>query len=38
MRGEEIPDYANKYTWNILHSNIDSHRQQLIPDYPGGGL
>ena len=38
IRGVNIPVNANKSTWNILHSFIDSQNQILISEYPGGGL
>ena len=38
IKGEDLPDYANNYTWNILRSYIDAHSQRLIDKYPGGGL
>ena len=34
VRGEEIPDYDKKKTWNLLHAYIDVHSQRLIDEYP----
>ena len=38
IRGKYLRDYSNKYTWNILHSYVDSHSQRLIYEYTGDGL
>ena len=34
-REEDLPDYANKATWKILHAYIDAHSQIFIYEYPG---
>ena len=38
IRGEEIPDYAKKATWNLLHAYIDAHSQILIDKFTGYGV
>ena len=38
IRGEEIPDYAKKFTWNLLRAYIDAHSQILIDEFPGYGI
>ena len=35
IRGEEIPDYAKKATWNVLHAYIDVTSQILVYECPG---
>ena len=35
IRGEDLPDYAKKSTYNILHAYIYAHIQRLIYGYPG---
>ena len=37
IRGEDLPDYSEKPTWNLLHTYIDAHSQLLIDKYPGYG-
>ena len=34
-RGEEIPDYDKKFTWNLLREYIDAHSQILVDECPG---
>ena len=38
IRGENLPDYANKDTCNLLHVYIDAHNQGSIYKYTGDGL
>ena len=38
IREEEIPDYAKKAIWNLLHAYINSHSQILIYGFPGYGV
>ena len=38
IRGEQLPDYAKKTTWKILHAYIDAHNQKLIDEYLGDGV
>ena len=38
IRGEDLPDYAKKATWNILHTYIYAHNQILIDEYSGDGV
>ena len=38
IRGEDIPDYAKRVIFNLLHSYIDAHDQILIDEYPGDGV
>ena len=38
IRGEELPYYAKKTTWNLLHVYIDAHSQRLIDKCLGYGL
>ena len=33
IREEELPDYAKKDRWNLLHSYIDAHSQILIDEF-----
>ena len=35
IRGEDLPYYAKKSTWNLFHAYIDSHSQILNDKYPG---
>ena len=37
IRGEDLPDYAKKYTCNLLHAYIDANSQGLINEYPVDG-
>ena len=30
IRGEDLPDYSKKDTWNLLHTYIDAYSQRLI--------
>ena len=38
IRGEDLPDYSKKATWNLLHTYIDAHSQRLIDEYTGDGV
>ena len=38
IRGEYLPDYAKKATWNLLHTYIDVHSQRSIDEYPKYGV
>ena len=38
IRGEEIPDDAKNYTWNLFRAYIDAHSQILIYECPGDGV
>ena len=38
IRGEELPDYARKATWNLLDAYIDAHSQILIDEFTGDGV
>ena len=35
IRGEDLPDYAKKATWNLLHAYIYANDQILIHERPG---
>ena len=37
-RGEEIPEYSKKATWNLLHAYIYVHTQRLIDECPVYGV
>ena len=34
IRGEEIPDYAKKATWNLLHAYIYENSKKLVDECP----
>ena len=36
--GEEILDYAKKFTWNLFRVYIDAHSQILLYECPGDGV
>ena len=38
IRGEEIPYYSKKATWNILHEYIDVHSKRVIDEFQGYGV
>ena len=38
IRGEELPYYAKKFTWDLFHQNIDEHSQRFIDECPGYGV
>ena len=38
IRGEYLPDYAKKDTWNLLHAYMDAQSQIFIDEYPGYGV
>ena len=38
IRGEDLPDYNKKATWNLLHACIDAHNLILIDDCPVDGV
>ena len=38
IRGEELPYFAKKNTWNPLHTYIDAHSQRIIDEYTGYGV
>ena len=38
IRGEYLPDYSKKFTWNLLHAYINVHSQILIDEYPVDGV
>ena len=38
IRGEDLPDYDKKSTWNILYAYIYAHSQRLIDKYPVYGV
>ena len=38
IRGDELSDYAIKYTWNLLYAYMDAQSQGLIEEFPGDGL
>ena len=38
IRGEDLPDYWQKSTWNLLHAYIYARNQRLIYEYPGDGI
>ena len=38
IKGEEIPYYAEKATWNLLCAYIYAHSQRLIDEFPGDGV
>ena len=35
IRGEDLPYYDEKATWNLLHKYIDVHIKRLIDEYQG---
>ena len=38
IRGEELPYYAKKDTWNLWHAYIGAHSQRSIDECPVYGL
>ena len=38
IRGEYLPYYSKRATWNLLHAYIDAHSQRLIDEYPWDGV
>ena len=38
IRGEYLPDYAKRATWNLFHKYTDAHSQVLIDEFPGYGV
>ena len=38
IRWEDLPDYSNKATWNLLHEYIDANCQRLIYKCLGYGV
>ena len=38
IREEELPDYAKKFTWILLHAYIYAHSQILSDEYPRYGV
>ena len=38
IRGEILPDYAKKSTWDLLHAYIDAHSQILVNKLPRDGV
>ena len=38
VRGEDLPDYCKKATWNIFHTYIDTLSHILIYEYTGYGV
>ena len=38
IRGEDIPDYDKKATWNILCAYIDADSQRLFDECIGGAV
>ena len=37
IRGEDLPDYDKKATWNLLNSYIDAQNKIIIYEYPKYG-
>ena len=37
-RGEELPYYSKKSTWDLLYAYIDSHSKILVDECPGNGV
>ena len=31
--GEDLPDYDDTATWNLLHASIYAHSQRLMDEY-----
>ena len=38
IREEDLPDFSNKFTWNLLYEYIDAHSQILIDEFPGDAV
>ena len=38
IRGEELPYYAKKATWNLFHAYINVHSQKWIDECTGDGV
>ena len=38
IRGEDLTDYAQNSTWDLLHAYIYAYSQRLIDQYTGYGV